>query len=306
MPDALGPWDAIALRRGKASLNRVTNQDAAKTDKKMVREAEVVDVQWLTPGLVRVLFTGEDLRGIPPLECTDHYIKFFFPPSGADYTWPFVPDDLRDALPREQWPVTRTYTIRSFDRASNVMAVDFVVHGDTGLAGPWAARVRPGARIGFRGPGGKFVPDADADSHLFVGDEAAVPAIAATLEALHPDAVADVFVEVDGEDYRLELPMTSRTTVTWVHREGRSHGVTLADTVRSAAHPGGTVQAFVHGNAHMVKDLRRYLFVERGLDKSRVSISGYWRTDYTEDAWQASKHEFVAAMEAEEAAAGHG
>ncbi len=275
-----------------------------KADKKMVREAVVVGVEWLTPGLVRVLFSGDELRSIPPLECTDHYIKFFFPPAGAAYSWPFVPSELRDSLPREQWPVTRTYTIRSFDRRSNVMTVDFVVHGDEGLAGPWAALVEPGARIGFRGPGGKFVPDVGVDSHLLVGDEAAVPAIAATLEALPRDAVAEVFVEVDGDEYRIELPTTTRTTVTWVYRDGRSHGVTLADAVRSAPHPSGTVQAFVHGNAHMVKDLRRYLFVEQGMDKERVSISGYWRTDHSEDAWQASKHEFVAAMEAEEAAAG--
>lgn len=296
------PRTAQALA-GKASLARVTNQGAVKTDKKMVREAEVVDVEWLTPALLRVRFTGEALRDIPALECTDHYIKFFFPPEGADYRWPFDPAHLRETLPRDQWPVTRTYTIRSFDRGANVMVVDFVVHGDVGLAGPWAAAVEPGARIGFRGPGGKFVPDAAADSHLLVGDDAAIPAIAATLEALPRDAVAHVFVEVDGDDHRLDLPSTSRTTITWVNRAGHSHGVTLAEAVRNAPYPSGVVQAFVHGNAHMVKDLRRYLFVERGLSKAQASISGYWRTDYNEDAWQASKQEFVAAMEAEEAAA---
>ncbi len=300
----LGQAVHIALSTGKASLSCVTKMGEVKADKKMVREAEVVGVEWLTPGLVRVLFSGNGLRSIPALGCTDHYIKFFFPPAGADYRWPFIPDEVQSTRPREQWPVTRTYTIRSFDRDANVMTVDFVVHGDDGLAGPWAASVEVGARIGFRGPGGKFVPATDVDSHLLVGDEAAVPAIAATLEALPRDAVAEVFLEVESEEYRLELPTTTHTTVTWVHRDGRSHGVTLADAVRSAAHPGGTVQAFVHGNAHMVRDLRRYLFVEQGMDKTRVSISGYWRTDHTEDAWQASKHAFVEAMEAEEAAAG--
>ncbi|MGV8847766.1 siderophore-interacting protein [Tessaracoccus sp.] len=272
-------------------------------DAKRVREAEVVGVEWLTPSLVRVCFSGEALRSIPPLECTDHYIKFFFPPSGADYSWPFDPAHLRDTLPPEQWPLTRTYTVRSFDRESNVMTVDFVVHGDLGLAGPWAAAAEPGHRIGFRGPGGKFVPDDRADIHLLVGDESAVPAISATLEGLAPDAVAEVFVEVASAAARLDLPVTSNTRVTWVHRDEHAHGVGLAEAVRNAPYPDGVVQAFVHGNAHMVKDLRRYLFVERGIAKEQVSISGYWRTDHTEEAWQASKHEFVAAMEAEEAAA---
>ncbi len=289
---------------GKATLAIVTVDGAAKNDKKMVREAEVVGVEWLSPGLVRLFFTGEDLRGIPPLECTDHYIKFFFPPKGADYSWPFDPALLRTTLPAGQRPVTRTYTVRSFERESNTMAVDFVVHGDEGLAGPWAAKATPGDRIGFRGPGGKFIPDHSADALLVAGDEAALPAIAATLQALPADVVAEVFVEVEDEAHRIELPVNERTTVHWVHRDDHSHGVGLAQAVRNAPYPDGRVQAFVHGNAHMVKDIRRYLFVERGLEKARASISGYWRTNYTEDAWQASKHEFVAAMEAEEAAAG--
>ena len=46
-----------------------------------------------------------------------------------------------------------------------------------------------------------------------------------------------------------------------------------------------------------------HLFVERGVAKQDASISGYWRTGMTEDGWQSSKHEFVAGMEAEEAAA---
>ncbi len=292
----------MAPGAGKGSLAIVT-VEAVKNDKNMVREAEVLGVEWLSPGLVRLSFTGEALRGIPELGCTDHYIKFFFPPEGAGYRWPFDPPQLRATLPAEQRPVTRTYTVRSFDRESNVLAVDFVVHGDVGLAGPWAAKAVPGDRIGFRGPGGKFVPDPSADALLLVGDEAAIPAIAATLEALPHDVVAQVFVEVNDEDHRVALPLTDRTTVHWVHRDGHSHGVGLAEAVRNAPYPEGSVQAFVHGNAHMVKDIRRYLFVERGLEKARASISGYWRTDYTEDAWQASKHEFVRAMEAEEAAA---
>ncbi len=277
--------------------------ERAKNDKKVVREAEVVGTEWLSPGLVRLLFTGEDLRSIPELNCTDHYIKFLFPPAGADYSWPFDPAELRRSLPSGLRPVTRTYTVRSFDRANNIMAVDFVVHGDDGLAGPWAANATAGGRIGFRGPGGKFVPDPSADVLLLAGDEAALPAIAATLEALPQGVAAQVFVEVEDEAHRVELPVSEQTVVHWIHRDGLSHGVGLAQAVRDAPFPEGRLQAFVHGNAHMVKDLRRYLFVERGFDKSRVSISGYWRTDFTEDAWQASKNEFVAAMEAEEAAA---
>lgn len=252
--------------------------------------------------MVRVVFTGADLATLPELTYTDHYIKILFPPAGADYAWPFDVEEIKEREPAERWPVTRTYTIRCLDRSSNEMAVDFVIHGDEGLAGPWAARAVPGNRIGFFGPGGAYEIDPQADAHLLVGDEAAIPAIAATLEKLG-DVPAQVFLEVDGRDDQQPLSTGSRTVVHWVHRRGSGlgYGEPVAAAVRASALPDGQLQAFVHGNAEMVRNLRRYLFVERQLDRRQVSISGYWRTGHTEDRWQATKRDFNQQMEADEA-----
>ncbi|MBO0811638.1 MAG: siderophore-interacting protein [Microlunatus sp.] len=237
--------------------------------------ATLVGKEWLNPDLVRLFFTGADL---PELVFTDHYVKILFP-----------------------GPVTRTYTIRSFDPDSGELAIDFVVHGDEGLAGPWAAAAQPGATIEFRGPGGGYAPSEAYDSQLLAGDEAAIPAIAAALDRLPAHATAIAYLEVADADHHLEVP-TDRTEIVWVHRNGRPYGERLAEVVRQRGLPEGRVQVFVHGNAAMVKDLRRYFFVDLRLDRSDVSISGYWRTGQNEDAWQSGKREFVARMEAEEAA----
>lgn len=71
--------------------------------------------------------------------------------------------------------------------------------------------------------------------------------------------------------------------------------------VRAADWPDGVVEAFVHGNADMIRDLRRYLFLERQVPRERASISGYWRSGQNEDAWQAGKRDFNAQMERDEA-----
>lgn len=258
----------------------------------------------LTPGMIRLVFTGDDLRALPELTFTDHYVKILFPPRGASYGWPFDSDEIRAREPADQWPVARTYTIRSFDRAANELAIDFVVHGDEGLAGPWAASAAVGDQIVFLGPGGAYAPDPDATAHLLVGDEAALPAIAATMERLPRQARAQVFVEVEGPEHHQPLPVGAATVVHWVHRgrAGLRHGEALSTAVRNSVLPTGVVQAFVHGNADMVKDLRRFLFLEAWLDRKQVSISGYWRTGHTEDRWQATKGEFNQQMEAEESA----
>ncbi|CAA9300081.1 MAG: Iron utilization protein [uncultured Friedmanniella sp.] len=268
--------------------------------KRIPRTAEVVRATWLTPSMRRVVFTGPDLRCLQQMPCTDHYLKILFAPQGCDYRWPFDPDGIKASEPAHRWPVTRTYTVRSYDADRNEMAVDFVVHGDEGLAGPWAARAVPGDRIGFFGPGGGYAPDPAADCHLLVGDESAIPAIAAALDRLGDTARASVFLEVSGPDDELVLSASPDVHVTWVHRAGRPYGDALAETVRCAGVPAGDVQAFVHGNAEMIRQLRRHLFTELDFNRQRVSMSGYWRTGQTEDGWQAGKRDFTAQLEAED------
>ena len=257
----------------------------------------MVRATWLTPSLRRVVFTGPDLQCLHEMPYTDHYVKILFAPHGCDYRWPFDPDALRVSEPAERWPVTRTYTVRSYDAERNEMVVDFVVHGDEGLAGPWAARAQPGDQIGFFGPGGGYAPDPAADRHLLVGDESALPAIAAALDRLGDRARATVYLEVDGPSDELALSSSPDVQVTWVHRQGRPYGEALAEVVRAAGVPAGDVQAFVHGNAEMIRRLRRYLFSEVQFNRQRVSMSGYWRTGQTEDGWQAGKREFNAQLE---------
>ena len=49
-----------------------------------------------------------------------------------------------------------------------------------------------------------------------------------------------------------------------------------------------------------MKELRRYLQVERGIPREQLSISGYWRRGADEDGWQASKREWNAQVEREQ------
>lgn len=160
--------------------------------------ATVLRTEVIARDMVRVVLTGEGLRDLPEVPFTDAHVKLRF----------------GDAQ--------RAYTIRWFDRAANELAIDFVVHGDAGLAGPWAAAAKPGDEISFVGPGGAWAPRPDAGVHLLVGDESAIPAIGAALDALAPDAGAEVFVEVASADHHHVLRETSATRVTWVHRD--EHG----------------------------------------------------------------------------------
>ncbi|MEU6224311.1 siderophore-interacting protein [Streptomyces sp. NPDC047042] len=260
--------------------------------------AQVVRTERLTPHMQRVVLGGDGLAEFTAGTRTDHYVKLLFPAEGVTYPQPFDMQRIREEFPREQWPVTRTYTVRAWDPELRELTLDFVLHGDEGLAGPWAMRAQPGETLAFGGPGGAYAPDPEADWHLFVGDESALPAIACSLESLPDGAKAYAFVEVAGPEE--EQKIDSDVEVRWLHRGDRPLGQALVEAVRALEFPPGRVHAFVHGEAAFVKELRRLLRVERGIPREDLSISGYWRLGHDEDGWQASKRDWNAQVEAEQ------
>ncbi|WJY37291.1 siderophore-interacting protein [Streptomyces sp. P9-2B-2] len=268
--------------------------------KPAVHRARVRHTEQLTPHMVRVVLGGEGLTEFAAGEYSDHYVKLVFPRPGVAYPEPFDIAQIRTDFPRDQWPSTRTYTVRTWDAATRELTVDFVVHGDEGLAGPWAAAAQPGDEIFLLGPGGAYVPETAADWHLLAGDESALPAIAASLARMPAGVPVHAFIEVAGPEERQELDVPAGAEVTWLYRGAAPVGRELVAAVRALAFPSGRVQAFVHGEAGFVKELRRLLRVEREIPREDLSISGYWRTGHDEDGWQAAKRDWNQQVEAEQ------
>ncbi len=236
--------------------------------------------EWLTPHLIRVHLGGPGFAAFRPSEHTDSYVKFIFERDGIE--------------------VLRTYTVRSIDPVAGAITADFVFHGTEGIGGPWAAATRPGDTIDAYGPGGAYSPRTDADWHLLAGDEAALPAIAAALEAMPREAVGYAFVEVAGPDDEIPLDHPEGIALTWLHRGDRVPGEVLAETVRAAPWLPGQVQVFIHGEAAAVMhDLRRYIRREREVPAEWAnSISGYWRRGRTEEGFRQWKSDLQTAESA--------
>jgi NADPH-dependent ferric siderophore reductase len=254
-------------------------------DRRSVTTLTVLRTERITPHMIRVVAGGTGLADFVPNEWTDAYVKVLFPLPGVDYPLPLDMQAIRRDFPRSEWPVVRTYTVRYFDAEAQELAIDFVHHGDAGLAGPWAAAVQPGESFSLLGPGGSYAPSAAFGWHLLIGDEAALPAIGAALERLPAGARARVVVEVAGAEEEQKFDSPGVVEVTWVHRDGDG---SLVDVVRGMEFSGEDVQAFVHGEAAMVKELRGVM-AERGVTKERLSISGYWRRGLSEDGFREVK-----------------
>ncbi len=266
--------------------------------RRTARVATVVRTERLSPSMVRVVLGGDGLAAFEPSACSDSYVKVVFVhpdvprPFGRTEDGRVAIDDLTDDP--QKAPRMRSYTVRSF--VDGELVLDFVVHGDAGLAGPWAARAAAGDEVLLLGPGGGYAPDPTADFHLFAGDLSALPAIAVALERLPADAQGAVLVEAHPRD-RLDLEAPAGVRTTWVDEGG------LVEAVRALPWPAGVVHAFVHGEAGAVRELRRYLRLELGLDLAALSISGYWRRGDDDERWRAGKRQWNAEVERSEHAA---
>ncbi|MGO4103444.1 siderophore-interacting protein [Leifsonia sp. YAF41] len=263
--------------------------------------AEVLRTERLTPQMMRVTFGGAGLSefavGVP----TDSYVKLHFVPRDAPYGVPYNADEIKRDLSPEWWPIMRTYTVRSWDAGTGELAIDFVVHGDEGVAAPWALHAAVGDQIYVTGPGGAYAPNPAADWHLFVGDDSALPAIAAGLESLVSGSRALAVIEVGSPADEQRIASAADVEFIWLHRDDPAGPPDIAATVRELRFLPGQVHAFVHGDAGFVRELRRYLRVEKSVAREFLSISGYWKRGLAEDGWRTAKQSWAQPVDDAEA-----
>jgi NADPH-dependent ferric siderophore reductase len=227
--------------------------------------------------MVRVVLGGPDLAGLAVGPFTDHYVKCRF----------------GDKM--------RSYTVREWDPERRLLTLDFVVHGDRGIAGPWATLAKPGDTLEITGPGGAYAPSPEAAWHLMVGDDAVLPAIAVSLSRVPAGVPVFVVIEIDGPEHEQPLDSPGDLKLVWLHRgagAGEDPSLQL-EAVQALALPHGQGHAFVHGEATTVRLIRRYLVLERGLPLESLSATGYWKLRRTDEEWRGEKREWAAQADAD-------
>lgn len=295
----------------------------------LVGAVEVRSVTRLSPSFVRLELGGPllDELGVE-MPWYDQRIKLVFPGtpgvvpdfSGADESW----YSTWLARPEAERGHMRTYTVRDVVRSGeeNRLIVDIVVHeGATGPGNSWALEAAVGDGLAIMAPrrghayGGIEWAPAPGRRLLLVGDETALPAIAAILEQLPSSARGTAFVEVPHAADTQNLDHPVGVEVVWLPRESAEHGVLLHESVvrhlgspvpgtpvdddevdpdlwetpsysssgedtsgdAPGAGPHADLYAWIAGESRLVTGLRRHLVRELGIDRHQVAFMGYWR-----------------------------
>lgn len=261
-----------------------------------LRRAVVRAVARPTPRVVRVTVAGVDLADLPVV-APDGYMKLFFPrPDEGEPRLPPLAEDTADdtgdegerepdvagwfrrylAMPDDVRPPMRTFTLRRRREDPVEIDIDFVLH-DEGPARDWALRAAPGGHLAFTGPYGLYAPRDEHDGIVLAGDETAVPAIGAIVEALPPGRRATVVASVRDAAEQQVWETAGEVTIHWA-----TPG-TLTDRLGELTFPGERPYVWLAGEASEVKAMRRHVVRERGVDKRDVCFTGYWRRGRTEE-----------------------
>lgn len=248
----------------------------------------VTAVETLTPHMRRIHFAGEALDRFDSLGAL--HVRLFIPPSGlAEPVWPMLGEDgLPIALPSEQRPAIRKYTIRAIDPAAGTLAIDFVLHDDAGPGSTFAAKARPGDRIGMAGPGGRGLRK--AQRHIFLADETGLPAVGRMLAALPADATGLAIVEVAGAAEEQALARPAGMALRWLHR-GAQTGSRLAEAFEELSWPVDGPDVYLWAAAEHATFLRLRAGARTRLrpDRDRHLVVSYWRAGMAEEQHAAEK-----------------
>ncbi len=254
--------------------------------------AEVISYRDVTPRMRRIRFTGGNFAGKKDVFIPGKHLKILFPREGQDQPeCPVIKDGRPVYKPGAVKPLVRTYTVRAYEAGEGALDIDFVLHGDEGPASAWAARVKPGNRIGIAVRSVKILPQ--ADWYLFAGDHTALPAIASMLEQLESHAKGLALIEVPDEREEQVIQHPAGIVVSWLHRGSAPAGKSnlLIDAVRELTVPAtGSRYVWLAAESTETKAMRELITRQTVLQAHELHAVGYWRLGVDEDVYHDMRH----------------
>ncbi|MDO5622930.1 MAG: siderophore-interacting protein [Paracoccus sp. (in: a-proteobacteria)] len=180
--------------------------------------------------------------------------------------------------PAGQRPVSRIYTIRSFDAATCMAEIDLVIHDDDSPAMRWLRAARPGTRVGTIGPRQHMVPcHAPGKRSAIFADETAIPAVFAILNEWPEGAPGSLWIETAEPGAFDELPRLPGVDYHLIRRDapaGTTSALLSAAQAAIASPEGWTLWAA--GERQEMRNLRSH-FRALGMARDDLRVVGYWK-----------------------------
>ncbi|HWU64325.1 MAG TPA: siderophore-interacting protein [Ensifer sp.] len=221
------------------------------------RALTVAGIERLSPAMLRLHLTGDDLSDFTSLAPDDH-IKIFIPNPDGD-------------------PFMRDYTPRRFDNEARSLIIDFAVH-EAGPATLWALSAKVGDTLNIGGPRGSAIVSGEIAHWLLIGDEAALPAIGRRIEECTAgmQVTSVIAVESAADEQTFDSDASHRDI--WVHRplSAGDNPEALIAALEEIVIEAKTF-VWIAAEARTAKAIRAYVTEKRGVQPGWFKASGYWQ-----------------------------
>lgn len=221
----------------------------------------VKDATYITPNMLRIVFTGQDLADFDSPAPDDH-VKLFFPVPTGEYEG-------------------RDYTPRGFNAPAQTLTIDFATHEGLHKPGPatsWAMNAKPGDEVQIGGPRGSTLVSPSFDWWLMIGDETALPAISRWLEILPANARVKAIISVVSPADEQQLTTKAQAEIIWLHRPTTQAAdpTLLLNLLEAQELPQGDGFIWIAAEGLVARAAKDYLVNTRGHPLAWTKSSGYW------------------------------
>jgi len=177
-------------------------------------------------------------------------------------------------------PVSRAYTVRSFDEARGLLEIDFVMHEHDSPAMRWLARTGKGTTVRLTGPRPHFMPAyKQGRKAAMFADETAIPAVYSILRNWPLGIKGAVHVETSERPAFEELPHVEGVSLNLLLRAANEpSGMTgrLEAAAKAIPDPGDWT-IWVAGERQEARAIRRHFIETCKLSRQDVRAAGYWK-----------------------------
>ena len=221
------------------------------------RSLTVARIQHITPRMVRVTLTSNELADFRSPAHDDH-IKVFFPAPGE----------------REN---RRDFTPRAFDVDAGTLVVDIALHED-GPSMQWVSSVQAGQTIEIGGPRGSTVVPDDFDWYLLAGDETALPAIGRRVEELRAGVPVTTVITIANAAEKQVWQTQASWTPIWILRNeiGTDDVSALQTSLAGWRMPPGDGMVWIAAETSVARALYAYMLNDRHHPRAWIKAAGYW------------------------------
>lgn len=225
------------------------------------RKIKVQDAAYITPNMLRIVFSGEDLADFNS-PAPDNHVKLFFRLPCGDI-------------------VGRDYTPRAFDNKAQTLTIDFATHEGEHEPGPatsWAINAKPGDELEIGGPRGSTIISPTFDWWLLISDETGLPSIARRLEELPANTKVKAIISVISPADEQQLKTKAQCEIIWLHRPTNqaANPAPLLSLLQETELPQGDGFLWIATEALVARAARDYLVNTRSHPLAWSKSAGYW------------------------------